>query len=68
MFKFVDRQKERFLVIMGGWAFDYRIFTGLDLPFNYIFSDDPQNGLKKHLKEKGDKETEFYYIGHRHQC
>ena len=53
MFKFVDRQKERFLVIMGGWAFDYRIFTGLDLPFNYIFSDGGQNGLKKNLKEKG---------------
>ena len=53
MFKLVDRQKERFLVIIGGWAFDYRIFTGLDLPFNYIFSDGDQNGLKKNLKEKG---------------
>lgn len=37
MFKFVDRGKKQSMVLTAGWAFDYRIFATLDLPYNYIF-------------------------------
>ncbi len=37
MFKFADRKKKNHLVLIPGWAFDYRIFAALDLPYNYFF-------------------------------
>jgi len=37
MFKFADRRKKDHLVLVPGWAFDYRIFALLDLPYNYFF-------------------------------
>ncbi len=37
MFKFVDRKEKGHLVLIAGWAFDYRIFGTLDLPYNYFF-------------------------------
>ncbi len=41
MFRFVDRQATAALVIVPGWAFDYRVFSGLDLPYNYYIFDGP---------------------------
>ena len=39
MFRFVDRHAGRHLVVVPGWAFDDRVFAGLDLPYDYhIFS------------------------------
>ncbi|MBU0694411.1 MAG: alpha/beta hydrolase [Candidatus Omnitrophica bacterium] len=35
-FKFIDRKKKRALVLIPGWATDYRIFSLLDLNFNYL--------------------------------
>ncbi len=37
MFKHVDRQYDRSLVIIPGWGFDWRVFERLDLPYNYLF-------------------------------
>lgn len=37
MFKFIDRKQKKHLVLIPGWAFDYQIFAGMDLPCNYIF-------------------------------
>ncbi|MHC4195150.1 MAG: alpha/beta fold hydrolase, partial [Planctomycetota bacterium] len=37
MFKFADRNEKQYLVLVAGWAFDYRIFNSLDLPYNYCF-------------------------------
>lgn len=36
MFKFIDRKQNKNLVLAHGWAFDYRIFTPLELPYNYF--------------------------------
>ncbi|MFC1676214.1 alpha/beta fold hydrolase [Planctomycetota bacterium] len=37
MFEYVEREQEQTLVFIPGWAFDCRIFAGLDLPYNYLF-------------------------------
>jgi len=57
MFKFVDRNQNKDLVIAGGWAFDHRIFASLDLPYNYFFFTGPRiadfaNELTKLLTQK----------------
>ena len=36
MFKFVDRKQADSLMVVGGWGFDYRILSDLDLPYNYF--------------------------------
>lgn len=36
-FKFLDRSLRNTLVLIPGWATDYRIFNTLDLNFNYLF-------------------------------
>lgn len=35
-FKFLDRGFKGVLVLIPGWATDYRIFSGLDLNYNYL--------------------------------
>ncbi|UCD51168.1 MAG: hypothetical protein JSW27_00780 [Phycisphaerales bacterium] len=35
MLRSVNKHAANHLVIVPGWAFDHRIFSGLDLPFNY---------------------------------
>ncbi len=60
MFKFVDRQKDKDLAIIPGWAFDYRIFDALDLPYNYFFYNHEsvanfEGAFKNLLEEKGIK-------------
>ena len=51
MFKFVDRKKDDHLVLIPGWAFDYRIFAALDLPYNYFFfCDGSMTGFEGELK------------------
>ncbi len=39
MFKFVDNKKEKNLILLSGWAFDYKIFESFaeKLPYNLIF-------------------------------
>lgn len=36
MFKRIDRGMENDLVVLPGWAFDWRIFEEMELPFNYL--------------------------------
>lgn len=36
MFKYVDRGKKNTLVLVPGWASDWRIFGGLNLGYNYL--------------------------------
>jgi len=35
-FKFIDRGKQKTLVLIPGWAADYKIFADLNLDFNYL--------------------------------
>jgi len=35
-FRFIDRGHKKSLVLLPGWATDYRIFSGLDLNYNYF--------------------------------
>ena len=37
-FEYIDRGKKDTLVLIPGWALDYRVFGNLDLNFNYILS------------------------------
>jgi len=62
MFEFEDRKQDGWLVLIAGWGFDYRIFSTLVLPYNYIFSsyegaDNFEAGLKKLLAAKGIKKV-----------
>jgi len=41
MFRFVDNRAAKHLVVVPGWAFDHRIFAGVDLPYNYHVFDGP---------------------------
>lgn len=36
-FKFVDRGFKKSILLIPGWATDWRIFERLDIPFNYLF-------------------------------
>jgi pimeloyl-ACP methyl ester carboxylesterase len=52
MFKFVDRSQTDYLVLIPGWAFDYKIFATLDLPYNYFhFCDQYLANFEDKLKE-----------------
>ena len=56
MFKFIDREEEQYIVLVSGWAFDYRVFATLDLPYNYIFfCGDSAVGFEDELKKMLDK-------------
>ena len=56
MFKFIARDEKRYLILISGWAFDYRIFTTLDLPYNYIFfCGESAVGFEDELKKMLDK-------------
>jgi len=51
MFKFIDRNHEESLILIPGWAFDYRIFDTLDLKYNYfIFNSNSMNDFESELK------------------
>jgi pimeloyl-ACP methyl ester carboxylesterase len=57
MFKFAERNEKQYLVLVAGWAFDCRIFNGLDLPYNYCFFEGDsivsfEGHLKKLMQEK----------------
>lgn len=40
MFKFIDRGFQENILLIHGWATDGRIFTKLDIPFNYIVPEE----------------------------
>jgi len=59
-FKYIDRGYEKSLVLIPGWASDYRIFSTLDLRFNYLLAadcslDDFDEKLSKAVSEYGLK-------------
>lgn len=52
MFKSVDRSQKDWLVVIGGWAFDSRVFASLDLPYNYLlFENDSSGNFQTQLRE-----------------
>lgn len=50
MFKIIDRNQVKNLAIISGWAFDERIFSQMDLPYNYIFVDEKEINRLKEVK------------------
>jgi len=59
MFEVIDREEKDFIVLIPGWGFDRRIFSSLDLPYNYFMlrKGEPalnfEKALKKLLKKEG---------------
>lgn len=56
VFNFVNRGKQKWLILIPGWATDYRIFSKLNLEFNYIipvsfFPVDFKDNLLKQIKK-----------------
>jgi len=49
VFEFVDRTSDRSLVLISGWAFDCRIYSALDLPYNYLLFE--AGGVKRFERE-----------------
>lgn len=59
-FRFIDRNYNKTLVLIPGWATDYRIFYFLDMSYNYIFPLDfyPEKfkeDLSEYLKSQNIK-------------
>ena len=58
MFKIIDRKEKDFIVLIPGWGFDCRIFSCLELPYNYLMplkgvgGADFEKSLKKQLKKE----------------
>lgn len=64
-FKFRDRGKIDSLVLIPGWASDYRIFETLNLEFNYLipdmlYPDTFSEGFLKALKENSIKKISLF--------
>jgi pimeloyl-[acyl-carrier protein] methyl ester esterase len=64
-FRYIDRGKENLLVLIPGWASDYRIFSDLDLEFNYLlpFTFSPfcfARGLLHEIKERNIKKISLF--------
>jgi len=64
-FKYVNRDCRDSIVLIPGWATDYRIFDSLDLKFNYLLPTDfsPltfEEGLLCALKENGIKKVSLF--------
>jgi len=47
-FKFVDRGFKKGMLLISGWATDWRIFEKLNIPFNYLL---PENTLPENFEE-----------------
>ncbi|MFC1566516.1 alpha/beta fold hydrolase [bacterium] len=57
MFNFIDRGKNKWIMLLPGWATDYRIFDSLDLDYNYILPttfepENFENEIYNELKNK----------------
>jgi pimeloyl-ACP methyl ester carboxylesterase len=53
VFEFVDRKTSRMLVLISGWAFDCRIFSSLDLPYDYLlFRGDALEHFEQELRKQ----------------
>jgi len=65
MFKYIDRNKKNTIVLIPGWATDYRVFDELNLEFNYLIPAlfDPYNfedNLLAALDERGLKKISLF--------
>ncbi len=65
MFEYVERDQKNCLVFIPGWAFDCRIFAGLDLPYNYLFYNgqsiaDFEGQLQKIIIERNIQNLSFF--------
>ena len=59
-FEFVDRGKDRNIVLLPGWASDYRVFKVLDINFNYLlpinfYPDSFEESLLDYVKDSNLK-------------
>ncbi|QGJ72373.1 Hypothetical protein PBC10988_40940 [Planctomycetales bacterium 10988] len=55
---------DRVLVLLPGWGFDHRIFTNLDLPYNYLLAADwpRESCLESFSKELADKNLKTFSL------
>ena len=66
MFKFVNRKEKDSIVLIPGWGFDHKIFSALDLPYNYFlfcgneFTPKFEEGLKKTLRERSIEKISLF--------
>ena len=64
-FKYLDRGSDKTIVLIPGWATDYRIFDSLNVKFNYLlpfnFSPDTfENIILNALEEKGIEKVSLF--------
>jgi len=64
-FKYLDRGSDKTIVLIPGWATDYRIFDSLNVKFNYLlpldFSPDTfENVILNALEEKGIEKVSLF--------
>ena len=64
-FDYIDRGEARTLVLIPGWASDSRIFTGLDLSYNYLAPEnlspfDFKESLMDAIEERGIKKISLF--------
>jgi len=64
-FKYLNRGSDKTIVLIPGWATDYRIFDSLNVKFNYLLPLDLspfdfEVNLLKVLKEKGMKKISLF--------
>ena len=55
MVELIDKGQKRTMALLAGWAFDYRIFDTLELPYNRIVIDRPDKDFHRHLCEVMDR-------------
>lgn len=63
-FKFIDRGFKNLLVLIPGWATDYRIFSNLNLDYNYLLTTSLHPfDFEKALLDKLDKTKKISLFG-----
>jgi pimeloyl-ACP methyl ester carboxylesterase len=67
MFEFVNRGYGKKLFIIGGWAFDRRVFAQLNLPYDYFFYDgaaaEAIGELEEFLEKEKNKTEKISLLG-----
>ncbi len=64
-FKYINRHQKKDIVLLPGWATDYRVFDRLDLEYNYIvpvefYPDTLSSDLVQYLQNNGFKRVSLY--------
>ena len=64
-FAYIDKGKEKDLLLVPGWATDYRVFTHIDVEYNYLIAAKPmlydfKENLLMALKENNIKKVSLF--------